>query len=62
MFFINSRINDKFFNDSDKVDADYNLFYYKSYTRGVFRTNSNIYNKRLFVLFANRLSTGSTRF
>ena len=51
MLFINSKnkkIKDKFFNDSDKIYVDYwhsgNLFYCKSYTRGVIKTHSNIYN------------------
>ena len=62
MFFINSsdkKINDKFFTGQSWLSIFYkywhsiNLSYSRTYTRGVFRTQLNIYNKA-FLWFSQR--------
>ena len=62
MFFINSsdkKINDKFFTGQSWLSIFYkywhsiNPFYSRTYTRGVFRTQLNIYNKA-FLWFSQR--------
>ena len=62
MFFINSsdkKINNKFFTGQSWLSIFYkywhsiNLFYSRTYTRGVFRTQLNIYNKA-FLWFSQR--------
>ena len=56
------KINGKFFNDYGKVDVDYIrkiLTFCKSYSRGVFRSHSNIYSKAFLWFFSQRISTAN---